>query len=117
MRQVERFDRNSHMVWLEPEGLPGSTNLVYPNGLSSAFPVEVQQEIIASIQGLEDAEIVQPGYDVEYDYVDPRCLSPSLEVEFERVDRRVTFGFDFSNIRILCLHLPGLIAPRLIPLR
>ena len=65
-------------MWLEPEGL--NTNLVYPNGISSAFPLDVQQQLINSIPGLELTEIVQPAYDVEYDYVDPRCLSHTLEV-------------------------------------
>ena len=66
------------MVWLEPEGL--STSTVYPNGISSAFEREVQTELIHSIKGLESATIVQPAYDVEYDYIDPRCLTHTLEV-------------------------------------
>ncbi|KAJ1451399.1 glucose inhibited division protein A-domain-containing protein [Pelagophyceae sp. CCMP2097] len=79
-KKVERFgERSSHVVWLEPEGL--TTDLVYPNGLSGAFPQYVQQEIINSIVGMEGAKIVVPGYDVEYDFVDPRALDHTLAVK------------------------------------
>jgi len=77
--KVSRFaDRDSHVVWLEPEGL--STHVVYPNGISGAFPLCVQQRIVNSIPGLEDCKIIQPGYDVEYDFIDARSLSHSLQV-------------------------------------
>ncbi len=79
-KKVERFPaRQAHMTWLEPEGL--NTHLVYPAGMSGAYPADVQLEIMRSIPGLERTEIIQPGYDVEYDYIDPRCLTPSLEVK------------------------------------
>ena len=80
---MERFpQRDEHVVWLEPEGL--DTTTVYPNGISGAFDQEVQREIVRSIRGLERAELVRPGYDVEYDFVAPRCLSHSLEVRARR---------------------------------
>ena len=76
--KVVRFaDRDRHQIFLEPEGL--ESELVYPNGISTALPEDVQQALIASIPGLESAEIRQPGYAIEYDFIDPRELSPSLE--------------------------------------
>ncbi len=77
--KIVRFpDRTSHQVFLEPEGVDDDT--VYPNGISTSMPRDVQLEYVRTIRGLEQAVIKQPGYAVEYDYVDPRCLRPTLEV-------------------------------------
>lgn len=76
--KVHRFgDRDGHQIFLEPEGL--ETRLVYPNGISTSLPTDVQQALVRTIEGLERAEIVQPGYAVEYEYVDPRRLEPTLQ--------------------------------------
>lgn len=78
--KITRFaDKESHQIFLEPEGLDDYT--IYPNGISTSLPLEVQIEYVRSIKGLESAEILQPGYAIEYDYVDPRCLTSSLEVK------------------------------------
>jgi len=77
--KVVRFaDKTSHQVFLEPEGADDHT--VYPNGISTSLPVDVQDEYVHSIYGLEDAKILQPGYAIEYDYVDPRCLTADLQL-------------------------------------
>lgn len=76
--KVHRFgDRDGHQIFLEPEGL--DSHLVYPNGISTSLPTDVQIGLVRSIEGLERAEIVQPGYAVEYEYADPRRLEPSLQ--------------------------------------
>jgi tRNA uridine 5-carboxymethylaminomethyl modification enzyme len=78
--KIVRFgDREGHQVFLEPEGL--TTDVVYPNGLSTSLPEDVQAAVIASIPGLERAAILQPGYAIEYDHVDPRELTASLELK------------------------------------
>lgn len=77
--KVVRFaDKTSHQIFLEPEGL--TSDLVYPNGISTSLPVDVQEAYVRSIPGLEQAVIRQPGYAIEYDYVDPRALSQGLEL-------------------------------------
>src|SRR4029450_2917208 len=76
--KVHRFgDRDGHQIFLEPEGL--ANHLVYPNGISTSLPTDVQHELVRSISGLERADIVQPGYAVEYEYADPRRLEPTLQ--------------------------------------
>ncbi len=76
--KVVRFeDRNGHQIFLEPEGLDDYS--VYPNGISTSLPVEVQERFLKTIPGLEDVAVLQHGYAIEYDHVDPRCLRPSLE--------------------------------------
>lgn len=78
--KVVRFaDKSAHQVFLEPEGLDDTT--VYPNGISTSLPQDVQQEYVGSIRGLERATILQPGYAIEYDYVDPRSLQATLETQ------------------------------------
>lgn len=74
---VKFGERDGHQIFLEPEGLDDPT--VYPNGISTSLPEDVQAAFIATIAGLEKAKILQPGYAIEYDYVDPRSLKPSLE--------------------------------------
>lgn len=77
--KVVRFaERERHQIFLEPEGLDDDT--VYPNGISTSLPPEIQAALIASIPGLEKARILRPGYAIEYDHVDPRALHPTLEV-------------------------------------
>lgn len=77
--KVVRFaEKQEHQIFLEPEGL--ESDLIYPNGISTSLPVEVQSEFIRSIKGLDRAEIAQPGYAIEYDFVDPRSLDRRLAV-------------------------------------
>ena len=78
--KIYRFpERDRHHIFLEPEGL--NTNEYYPNGISTSLPVDVQERIVHSIEGLEDASITRPGYGIEYDYADPTQLLPTLETK------------------------------------
>lgn len=77
--KIVRFaDKSSHQIFLEPEGADDHT--VYPNGISTSLPVDVQEDYVHSIYGLEDTTILQPGYAIEYDYVDPRNLTADLQL-------------------------------------
>ncbi len=78
--KVVRFaEKERHQIFIEPEGI--DTNEVYPNGLATSLPLDIQHRMLRSIEGLEDVEIVRPGYAIEYDYVDPTELRPSLEAK------------------------------------
>ncbi|MDH3506434.1 MAG: tRNA uridine-5-carboxymethylaminomethyl(34) synthesis enzyme MnmG, partial [Gammaproteobacteria bacterium] len=78
--KVVRFaDRDSHQIFIEPEGL--DTHEIYPNGISTSLPFDVQYAFVRSIRGFERAEITRPGYAIEYDYFDPRDLEPSLQTK------------------------------------
>jgi len=79
--KIMRFaDKSSHQIFVEPEGL--CTNEVYPNGISTSLPFDVQYALVRSMKGFENAHIVRPGYAIEYDYFDPRDLKPSLETKY-----------------------------------
>lgn len=78
--KIHRFaDKDSHQIFLEPEGL--ETNEIYPNGISTSLPFDIQYQLVRSIRGLENAHILRPGYAIEYDYYDPRGLKSSLETK------------------------------------
>ena len=78
--KIHRFaDKDSHQIFLEPEGL--TTNEVYPNGISTSLPFDIQLALVRSVKGLENAHILRPGYAIEYDYYDPRGLKSSLETK------------------------------------
>jgi tRNA uridine 5-carboxymethylaminomethyl modification enzyme len=78
--KIVRFaDKASHQIFVEPEGL--DTDIIYPNGISTSLPAEVQERFVRSIPGFESARITQPGYAIEYDYFDPRDLRPTLETK------------------------------------
>jgi len=77
--KIIRFHRDRHQIWLEPEGF--DTDVIYPQGMSCTLPAEYQQKLFNQIEGLENAKIIQYGYGVEYDYIDPRELKPTLETK------------------------------------
>lgn len=77
--KILRFGEKTHQIWLEPEGF--NSNVIYPNGLSCTLPADLQVKLVRSLTGLENAEVLRPGYGVTYDFVDPRELYPTLETK------------------------------------
>ena len=77
--KIKKFaDKERHQIFLEPEGL--NDNTIYPNGISTSLPSEIQQEICSKINGLENVKILRPGYAIEYDYIDPRELLSLIHI-------------------------------------
>lgn len=101
--KVRRFPARNHLVWLEPEGL--DTDVVYPNGLSNALTPPDQERMLRTVPGLERVAMLRPGYGVEYDYVDPRELRPTLETRrcagLFLVGRALTFTSARARARCL----------------
>ena len=79
-KMVRFADKTSHQIFVEPEGL--NTHEIYPNGISTSLPFDVQHDFVRSIAGFENAHITRPGYAIEYDFFDPRDLRYSLETKF-----------------------------------
>ncbi len=77
--KVIKFSRDRHQIWIEPEGF--DNHVIYPQGMSCTLPAEYQQKLFNKIEGLEDVKLLQYGYGVEYDYIDPRELKPTLETK------------------------------------
>ena len=107
---VKFGERDGHQIFLEPEGLDDPT--IYPNGISTSLPEEVQADFIATIPGLEKVRILQPGYAIEYDYVDPKCLKPTLQTHalnglFLAGQINGTTGYEGGSARVGGWHQCG----------
>src|SRR4029079_10097489 len=111
---VRFAERKSHQIFLEPEGL--TTNEIYPNGISTSLPFDVQLDLVRSIKGCESAHVLRAGYSIEYDYFDPRALKATLETKairglFFAGQINGTTGYDEPAAQVV---LAGITAARLV---